>query len=188
MIVQTVLSSARLVEVRMRKAVLFLMAVIAAAPARAEVTVSDQGFSVRNSAIVAAPPAQVWAALVQPSRYWNPAHSYSGSGSNLSLEPRAGGCFCETLPEGGSVEHLRVTMVQPNRLLRLSGALGPLGSEGLAGALTWQLEAAEGGTRLTQTYVVGGNMRFERATIAPAVDGVLREQLERLTALFARRP
>ena len=149
---------------------------------------SDQGFSVRNSVIVAAPPAQVGRRLCSHPATGARAHSYSGSGANLSLEPRAGGCFCETLPEGGSVEHLRVTMVQPNRLLRLSGALGPLGSEGLAGALTWQLEAAEGGTRLTQTYVVGGNMRFERATIAPAVDGVLREQLERLAALFARRP
>lgn len=157
---------------------------LVATPAAAEVTTSDQGFIVTNSAVVAAPPAAVWAALVQPSRYWNPAHSYSGNSANMSLDPRAGGCFCETLPDGGSVEHLRVTMVQPNRLLRLSGALGPLGSEGLAGGLTWQLEAADGGTRLTQRYVVGGNMRFERATIAPAVDGVLREQLERLAALF----
>lgn len=158
-----------------------------AAPAAAEVTATEQGFTVTNSAIVAAPAAEVWAALVQPSRYWNPAHSYSGDGANLSLEPRAGGCFCETLPDGGSVEHLRVTMVQPGRLLRLSGALGPLGTEGLAGGLTWELEAAEGGTRVTQTYVVGGHMRFDRATIAPAVDGVLREQLTRLGALFPAR-
>ncbi len=159
-----------------------------AVPAAAEVTTSDNGFVARNTALIAAPPAEVWAALVQPSRYWNPAHSYSGQSANLSLEARAGGCFCETLAYGGSVEHLRVTMVQPNRLLRLSGALGPLGTEGLAGGLSWQLEAADGGTRVTQTYVVGGNMRFERATIAPAVDGVLREQLERLAALFRRTP
>jgi uncharacterized protein YndB with AHSA1/START domain len=159
---------------------------LVATPAAAEFTTSDQGFIVTNRVVIAAPPAAVWAALVQPSRYWNPAHSYSGSSANLSLDPRAGGCFCETLPDGGSVEHLRVTMVQPNQLLRLSGALGPLGSEGLAGGLTWQLEAAEGGTRVTQRYVVGGNMRFERVTIAPAVDGVLREQLERLAALFHR--
>jgi hypothetical protein len=79
---------------------------------------------------------------------------------------------------------MRVVMVMPNRTLRLSGGLGPLQSEGLAGALTWQLEPVEGGTRITQTYIVGGNMRLDRAAIAPAVDGVLREQLTRLAALF----
>jgi uncharacterized protein YndB with AHSA1/START domain len=166
---------------------IFVLSLVAA-PAAAEVTTSDSGFTVRNNAMVAAPPAQVWAALVQPARYWSPQHSYSGNSANFSLEGRAGGCFCETLPDGGSVEHLRVTMVQPNRLLRLSGALGPLASEGLAGGMTWQLEPAEGGTRVTLTYVVGGNMRFERATISTAVDGVLREQLQRLAALFGPRP
>lgn len=166
---------------------LLLVVLFAAAPAAAEVTTSDQGFIVRNSTTIAAPPAEVWAALIQPSRYWNPAHSYSGDSANMSLEPRAGGCFCEALPDGGSVEHLRVTMVQPNQVLRLSGALGPLGTEGLAGGLTWQLEAADGGTRVTQTYVVGGNMRFERAVISAGVDGVLREQLTRLSALFPAR-
>jgi len=156
------------------------------APAAAEVTINDQGFTTRNVVTIAAPPAQVWAALVAPARYWDPAHSYSSVAANLTLEPRAGGCFCEALEGGGSVEHMRVVMVMPNRTLRLSGALGPLQSEGLAGALTWQLEAADGGTRVTQTYVVGGNMRHDRAAIGPGVDAVLREQLTRLAALFPR--
>ncbi len=160
---------------------------VLAGPAGAEVTSNDQGFVVQNSAVAAAPPTAVWAALVQPSRYWNPEHSFSGNAANLSIESRAGGCFCEALPNGGSVEHMRVVMVQPGQLLRLSGALGPLQSEGLAGGLTWQLEAVEGGTRISQTYVVGGNMRFERASFLPIVDGVLREQLQRLAALFPRR-
>ena len=79
---------------------------------------------------------------------------------------------------------MRVVMVQPNQMLRLTGALGPLQSEGLAGALTWQLEESEGGTRITQTYSVGGHMQFDRETLAPVVDGVVREQLDRLAALF----
>src|SRR3546814_9802807 len=36
--------------------------------------------------------------LSQPGRWWNGAHSYSGSAANLRLEPVAGGCFCEALP------------------------------------------------------------------------------------------
>ncbi|PZU17307.1 MAG: hypothetical protein DI591_02850 [Citromicrobium sp.] len=60
---------------------------------------------------------------------------------SLSLDPRAGGCFCETLratarAPAGSVEHLRVIHVNPARLLRLSGALATLQQEGLAGTYT----------------------------------------------------
>lgn len=155
-----------------------------AAPASAEVTLSDTGFTATNSAAVSARPADVWAALTNPALYWNPDHSWFGDASGFSLDPVAGGCFCESNASGGSVEHMRVVMVQPNRTLRLSGALGPLQGEGLAGALTWQLEEIEGGTRISQTYAVGGHMQFDREELAPVVDGVVREQLERLAALF----
>lgn len=158
---------------------------LVATPAVAEVEVSENGFATSNSATALAAPSDVWAVLVDPSRYWNPDHSFSGDSANFSLELRAGGCFCEMLPEGGSVEHMRVVMVQPNQLLRLSGALGPLQAEGLSATMSWQLEAIEGGTRVTQTYVIGGHMRFEREALAPLVDGVVREQLERLVAIFA---
>lgn len=169
----------------MRRAALLFA--LLASPAAAEVVTSDAGFVTTNSATVPAAPAQVWAALIAPARYWNPQHSYSGQAASMTIEARAGGCFCEALADGGSVEHMRVVMVMPNRTLRLSGGLGPLQSEGLVGSLTWQLEPAEGGgTRITQTYVVGGNMRMDRAVIAPGVDMVLREQLERLAALFPR--
>ncbi len=157
---------------------------LVAAPLNAEVTLSDTGFTATNSASVSVSPAAVWAALIDPAQYWNPDHSWFGEASGFSLDPVAGGCFCETNDSGGSVEHMRVVMVQPNQMLRLTGALGPLQSEGLAGALTWQLEESEGGTRITQTYSVGGHMQFDRETLAPVVDGVVREQLDRLAALF----
>lgn len=173
----------------MRTIVSILAGLLLAAPATAEVMLSDQGFVTRNSISVPAAPQAVWEALLAPARYWDPAHSYSGAAANFSLDPRAGGCFCERLADGGSIEHLRVVLVMPPRTLRLAGALGPLQSEGVAGALTWQIEPAEGGgSRITQTYVVGGHMRLDRATTAPLVDQVLRQQLERLAALFSRRP
>jgi uncharacterized protein YndB with AHSA1/START domain len=161
-----------------------LAACAVAAPLKAEVTLSDTGFTATNSADVSASPAEVWGALIDPARYWNPDHSWFGEASGFSLDPVAGGCFCEANDSGGSVEHMRVVMVLPDQMLRLSGALGPLQSEGLAGALTWQLEETEGGTRITQTYSVGGHMQFDREELAPVVDGVVREQLDRLAALF----
>ncbi|MEO1168904.1 MAG: SRPBCC family protein [Pseudomonadota bacterium] len=163
---------------------LLLAAFCFATPAAAEVTISDQGFATSNSATVSATPEEVWAALIEPSRYWNGDHSWSGDAANFSLEPVAGGCFCETWGEGNSVEHMRVVMVQPGSILRLAGALGPLQSEGLAGALTWQLEPVDGGTRITQTMSVGGHMQFDRESFPPIVDSVVRQQLEGLAALF----
>lgn len=161
----------------------FLLA--AALPARAEVDIGEHGFATDNSVTVAATPQEVWAALIEPARYWNPDHSWFGDAANFSLDPVVGGCFCE-ISDAGSAEHLRVVMAQPGRMLRLTGALGPLQSEGLTGTLTWQLEPADGGTRIGQRYVVGGHSPiFPVETIAPAVDGVVREQLERLAALFA---
>lgn len=154
------------------------------APAHAEVVAEGAGFTVINTAEVSAPPPEVWARLLEPAEYWNGAHSFSGDAANMSLEAEAGGCFCETLPGGGSIEHMRVIAVMPGRLLRLGGGLGPLQSEGLAGALSWQLsETDAGGTKIEQIYVVGGHMRFDASTMAPAVDSVLKEQLTRLAAM-----
>lgn len=155
-----------------------------AAPADAEVTIGEQGFATDNSVTVAASPEEVWAALIEPARYWNPLHSWFGDAAGFSLDPVAGGCFCETAGES-SAEHMRIVLAQPGEMLRLSGALGPLQGEGLVATMTWQLEAVGEGTRISQRYVVGGHtVGFELAAIAPAVDGVVREQLERLAALF----
>ena len=159
---------------------------LAAAPAAADVKVSETGFVVENKAVASAAPDAVWAALVTPARYWNPDHSYSGKAENFTLDAKAGGCFCEALPNGGSVEHMRVVFVMPGSALRLVGGLGPLQSEGVAATLTWALKPVPTGTEITQTYVVGGHMRFDVPATAPLVGQVLNEQLTRLAALFPR--
>ena len=171
---------------RSRGALLALALTFSAAPLQAEVTAIDAGgFVTQDSALLAAPPEQVWAALIEPSRWWNPQHSWSGEAANLTLAPQAGGCFCEALPVGGSVEHARVVYAGPGKLLRLSGALGPLQSEALTGTLTIELTQEREGTRVGWTYVVGGHARFPLAQVAPVVDRVQSEQLERLAALLA---
>ncbi len=151
-----------------------------AAPTLAEPTHRPGGFTTSNTVEVAAPPARVWAALLEPGRWWNGQHSWSGSAANLSLEPRAGGCFCERLADGGSAMHGQVSMAQPNRMLRLNAWLGPLMATGVTGAMTWSLEPAGAGSRVTLTYAVGGLPDDQaRAMMAP-VDGVQRDWLERL--------
>lgn len=151
-------------------------------PAEGEVIDSSpHGFTSRNGVSIAAPPAEVFAALVQEvSAWWSPDHTYSGDAGNLSIDPRQGGCFCERLPAGGSVRHLSVVYVDPGKALRLRGGLGPLQATAASGALTWDLAETESGTEVTVTYAVGGYVADGIDSWAAGVDRVVGEQLTRL--------
>jgi uncharacterized protein YndB with AHSA1/START domain len=145
---------------------------------RAEVVESSPaGFQVRTSVEVGVPCERAYRGLVEEvDRWWDPAHTYSGSASNLSMEASAGGCFCERYP-GGSVEHARVVYASPGKTLRLVGGLGPLQSEPVNGVLEFSFEPTAAGSRVTMSYRVGGPLP---ADWAPGVDRVLAEQMERL--------
>jgi uncharacterized protein YndB with AHSA1/START domain len=165
---------------------LVAVAVFSAAAGGASAAVSDvtaAGFAVDNEVVVGAPPSVVYAALLEDvAIWWNPKHTYSGVSANLSIDARPGGCFCERLADRGGVEHARIIALIPSSLVRMSGALGPLQSSGLAGTLTWTLAQAADGTKAKLTYSVGGFMHGGFDSIAPAVDAVLRDQLDRLKA------
>lgn len=164
-----------------------------AVPVAAKVVeVSDRGFVVHHQAEVSADGQETWDKLLRISEWWDSAHTWSGSAANMSIDPRAGGCFCETLPDTddrktsprGSVEHMRVVFVDRPRILRMTGVLGPLQADAANGTLTIQAKpAANGkGTQILLEYVVGGYVRTPYEKLAPAVDGVLGEQLRRLAA------
>ena len=154
---------------------------LSATAAHAEVVdAQPNGFEVRRQAVLNASADKVYAALTQPSAWWNKDHTWSGSSANLSLSAMSGGCFCERLPNGGSVLHMSVVYAQPGQGLRLFGGLGPLQMSGAAGHLSWTLSEKDGKTTLVQTYAVGGYMKGGLDKIAPAVDGVLNEQFDRL--------
>jgi uncharacterized protein YndB with AHSA1/START domain len=143
--------------------------------------VASTGFLVKLEANINAPAAKVYEALIgQIGSWWNPAHTYSHDAKNLSIDPRPGGCFCEKLPNGGGVEHLRVVYIVPRETVRFSGALGPLQASGLAGSLTWKLISDADNTRLQLAYSVGGFIDGGFEKIAPAVESMLSDQLDRL--------
>lgn len=166
----------------MKTAALILPALLASAPAAAEVrSATPAGFAVESKVTVPVPPAEAYAALGRIGSWWNSAHSFSGNAANMRLELRVDGCFCERLPDGnGELQHGRVIYAQPGQMLRYSGGLGPLQGEASIGTLTWQLRAVEGGTEITQTYVVGGYVRQGFEALAPVVDSVMTEALGRL--------
>ncbi|HEY8539230.1 MAG TPA: hypothetical protein VIL28_10210 [Steroidobacteraceae bacterium] len=155
--------------------------------ARAEiVNAGPNGFNIRHVVEVpnVAPPV-VWAALADVSKWWDPDHTYSGDARNLSLEPVVRGCFCEKLSLYAGIEHAEVVYAQPAKTLRLIGALGPLQDFGVTGSLTWQIEAAGGGSRITMTYNVGGFADRPLSDWAPIVDEVLVTQAKRLGRFVA---
>jgi uncharacterized protein YndB with AHSA1/START domain len=165
----------------MRTLALLVVSMSFGAPAAAEVIDSTvNGFAVRNVAQIAAHQSRVYSTAANLlSRWWNPAHTFSSNSANLSLDARPGGCLCESVANGGVV-HLTVVYVVAQKEIRFSGGLGPLQQTGVAGSMIWKLTEAAGGTQFEWTYTVGGYMPGGLAAIAPAVDAVLADQLNRL--------
>ena len=172
----------------MRRSLCFALAAAFPGAAQAEVkSATPVGFEVESKAIVAATPAETYAMLGRIGEWWSSSHTYSGDAANMSLELKAGGCFCERIPaDGGTIEHGRIVYARPGQTLRLQGGLGPLLAEAAVGTLTWQLEPVGGGTEITQTYVAGGYIRGGADKLAPIADQVMSEQLNGLEKRLAK--
>jgi hypothetical protein len=162
-----------------------VVALAAAGPAAAEVvSVATGGFEVRETVHTTASPDKAYAAMLLPARWWNSDHTFSKNAANLVLDARAGGCWCETLPGGGSVEHLHVVYVSPGKTLRLRGALGPFQALAVDGVMTWSVKSAAGGADISITYLISGYTKDGFDELSKAADQVLGEQLERLKKLL----
>jgi len=158
------------------------LALLGATAAQAEVKhAAPDGFFISQSATVRSTPAEAWAAIIQPQQWWSSEHTWSGKASNLGLEAKAGGCWCERWAEG-SAEHGRVIMAMPGELLRLDAALGPLQEFALKGILTFRIRKGEDGaaTALDLEYRVNGSAASGLDAFAPQVDAVLATQFARL--------
>jgi uncharacterized protein YndB with AHSA1/START domain len=159
--------------------------------ASAEVSsVNANGFDVKETVHVAAAPDKVFAALLQPSRWWASEHTFSGNAANLTLDARAGGCWCESLPDGGSVEHLHVILVSPGKVIRLRGALGPFQALAVEGVMTWSIKANGNGngngsgSDISVSYAISGYSKEGFDNLSKAADQVLAVQIERLRKLI----
>jgi uncharacterized protein YndB with AHSA1/START domain len=154
---------------------------VCAAPAWSAVLDSTpQGFTAENSAVVQTDPQSAWHALVSDVDAWWPKdHSWWGKAGTFSIDARAGGCFCERAGER-QAQHLQVVFVEPGKLLRLTGGLGPLQGLGLYGVLDWRLTPVEGGTKITYWYRAGGYTPEDLKSLAVIVDQVQGQQLASL--------
>ncbi|SHG05249.1 hypothetical protein SAMN04487965_3200 [Microbulbifer donghaiensis] len=143
------------------------------------VSKSASEFSIKLEQELDTDSATIYRGLASLPAWWNPAHSYSGSSDNLSMELRAGGCFCERW-ERASVEHLRVIYAMPDREVRLSGGLGPLQSMPVSGLMQWRIVPVGDKSLLTWEYRVWGSSANNLDMIAEPVNSVLKEQFDAL--------
>lgn len=142
------------------------------------------GFFLTYSAPVAASTTKAYTDIAQIQRWWDSEHTWSGKAANLSLKPEAGGCFCERWKDG-SVEHGRVIMAMPGKVLRLDTSLGPLQELALKGILTFWIKTEDSATTLTVEYRVNGSSGSGLDQFAPNVDEVLGAQVDRLRRYIA---
>ena len=171
-----------------RRALALILLQCLAFPAAAELTRNEvNGFSVSHTIRTKAEPFVVYRTLTAHiDQWWSAAHSWSGDASNLYMDVEQGGCFCERLPGGGRVEHLRIIYYAPGSELRFDGALGPLQQMPVQGRMIWLIEPSDAGSTVTFTYHVFGHAQGGLTEIAPAVDGVVGEQLLNLGQRLAR--
>jgi hypothetical protein len=159
-----------------------LLLAIAAPPAAAEPgNGSEHGFTVSHAVDVKAEPFVAWRTMTSHvDQWWSKDHTWSGDAANLYLKVERNGCFCERLPNAGEVEHLRVIFFRRGSEIRFDGALGPLQAMPVTGRMIWKIEETEDGSRITFTYHVMGIPGTGLDDIAPAVDGVIGEQIGNL--------
>jgi len=167
----------------MRKSIFFALALVISDITLAKVIyVGSHGFSIENRVDIAQPIGKVWQALIQDVDAWWPKdHSWFGDSGQFYIEPKAGGCFCEVAGKK-SAEHMRISFVDPERLLRMTGGLGPL--QGMSGAMDWKLSESDGKTTVLLTYKVSGYYPDGFEQLAPIVAKVQGIQLNGLKSLM----
>lgn len=134
------------------------------------------GFTVENSEWVPADSANAWKAFLEVGEWWPADHTWWGDASKLSISDKAGSCFCE-INGAQQAWHMTVTFVDPGKLMRMTGGLGPLQGMGLNGALEWRFVEEKGGTRITLWYRAGGYTPDDLGKLVPVIDKVQALQL-----------
>lgn len=170
----------------MRAILIAAALVLTAQPAAAEVVArSENGFTLRFVAQVAADADRIPASLEALPQWWDGAHSYTGEAANLSLDLKPGGCWCEKMPDGTNFDHGRTTSVEPDRML-FHAPFGPLRGRTTRADLEMTWEPGTEGLTLVWTMTVEG---AGVGAMADPVDGVMgagfRRWTQHLTAASA---
>ncbi|MEL7545024.1 MAG: hypothetical protein AAGJ84_00110 [Pseudomonadota bacterium] len=138
-------------------------------------------YILRHEASSELPPAVLWDRFVDVSAWWHPDHTYSGDADNLKLDPVAGGAWREDW-QNGSVIHGEVLYASPPHIMRLEAPFGPL--QGMAVNVVWSIsiQPSDTGSLVMFDEIATGASASGLEQLAPAVDGVKQEALDRLVS------
>lgn len=172
-------------QIKLASVSIFLAALIALSyESRAHVkTIQSHGFIVENSVHTSASIDSTWSVLINDIDNWWPK-DHSWWMGTLSIEAKAGGCFCE-VSNRKSAEHMRISFVDPGKVLRMTGGLGPLQGMGMYGALDWVFTEESNGTQISLNYRVMGLNPESFEQLAAIVDKVQAIQLQSLADYLA---
>jgi uncharacterized protein YndB with AHSA1/START domain len=147
----------------------------------AEVSSSDNhGFVIKIERVVDVDQQTAYQQFLNVGQWWNDEHTWFGKASDMSIDAKAGGCFCEKQGNKEAV-HMMVSYVEPNKEIRMTGGLGPLQMLGVHGGMSWKFEqTADNKTKITHHYQVVGYMQGGLKGLAPIVDKVQTTQVEGL--------
>lgn len=160
-----------------------VIATLATGSASAEVVSSSAThFTLRHTAESSMSASQMWDRLLQPSAWWHPDHTYSGSSQNLTLDAQAGGLWKETWDDN-SVAHGEVLLIEKGKTLRLSAPFGPLQSVGAYSVWTISINALDEGCAVTFSETAIGPPTAKLDELASAVDFVKSEAIRRLVGV-----
>ncbi|MBD3668144.1 MAG: SRPBCC domain-containing protein [Kangiella sp.] len=167
------------------KIITLVISLLVTVPAQAEVTeVSEQHFTISIETTLKAPSDQAYQQFLQIGDWWQDSHTWFGDASTMSIEPKAGGCFCERNGDKQAL-HMTIAHVNPGISVQMIGGLGPLQSLAVNGHMLWKFESTEdGNTTLTLTYRVTGFINQNTEDWSKAVNGVLQQQVDSLSKLL----
>ncbi len=165
----------------MRTIILSLTLFISLHAAAELIAVDDNSFHLRVQMEVPVTPDVAYARFLEVGQWWDGNHSWFGAAGNFSLEPSAGGCFCERDGDRSAL-HMTVSYVNPGQEIRMVGGLGPLQGLALHGAMTFRFDTVEGRHYVTHEYRVMGFVEGGLKPLAPVVDQVQTGQVQRLGA------
>jgi hypothetical protein len=144
------------------------------------VSSTTSGFVIKHSVVVKKSPDAAFESFASKVQdWWDPAHTYTGKSENVSIDLKPNGCFCERLGPQGFVVHMTLTYSDPGKLLRMTGALGPVQQFAATGVMTLEFQPMGGDTLVNFTYSVAGDIPNGADKLAPVVDRVLVGQMNR---------
>ena len=156
---------------------------LSAAPAAAEVVArTADSFTLRYAVGAEIAPDDIPGALTDLPKWWDSAHTYSGSAANLSLDLTPGGCWCERLADGTDFDHGRTVSATPDGFV-FNAPFGPMRGKTTKAELTVTWPAANRGWTPTWTMVVEGP---GIGAMADAIDAVMGAGYQRWLSWLER--